>query len=53
MRSNSFKNVGQKISSGNITNMSENPTLKIHKMKEKVISGESYEKSATSKSSVG
>ena len=46
MRSNSKKNVGKTL-------FSENITTNINKMKDKLISGERYEKSATSKSSAG
>ena len=44
MRSNSKKNVGNML-------FSENITRNINKMKDKSISGERYEKSATPKSS--
>ena len=46
MRSNSKKHVGKTL-------FSENITTKINKMKDTLISGERYEKSATPKSSVG
>ena len=46
MRSNSLKDVGKMW-------LSENITTHINNMKDKFISGERYEKSATPKSSVG
>ena len=46
MRSNSKKNVGKTL-------FSENITTNINKMRDKSISGERYEKSATPKSLVG